>query len=357
MIILAIIGKATIWKCSNSHASSYRPWLRLSSMLSTALRFVKGARRAITGTYLNIRYAQSRVVDPACVRQRRIHIVDKRRCSSNRQKCEANRVSKCIVTRALTSLNFGLNLPYDEGKQNRDGRVCVRVHFRTCHRFFSSLSSSSPLSFPRNEITLTFERSFQGFCASRAREGWSRCHVSLFLSRVLPSPPAAVKFIPIKFQCAHCTRAFAKPPLSSSSPRRISASRVRCIRPYVCAYVPPSSARETGFPYVLISRRHRRNSVYTDTPRFLTRLCERLTYGRARARFRSPTKRNVTSSREHPLSPVCVPPVSHKIRSRPTERNVASLFVLPQRIFDRDYFGVSSTIGRDDEDEVCRVSS
>lgn len=73
-----------------------------------------------------------------------------------------------------------------------------------------------------------------------------------------------LKFIPIINSGARALRI----------PRLCQAAATdKCIamrtRTYISTYI--RLVRETGFPYVLISRRHRRNSVYTDTPSFLTR--------------------------------------------------------------------------------------
>lgn len=103
------------------------------------------------------------------------------------------------------------------------------------------------------------------FFAHRVRRdtGCTRCRVSRLAS----------KFIPIinsdDARAASCI-AFIPRLCEDEKPlQRISASR-RCMRTYISLRI--RLVRETGFPYVLISRRHRRNSVYTDTPRFLTRL-------------------------------------------------------------------------------------
>jgi len=140
---------------------------------------------------------------------------------------------------------------------------------RTCHRAVHSMTT----------LVLSRETSkvfAHVACVCKTRERQFRCRVSL-LSIFFPRPSHLRDWNLFRLNSS-ITHAFATEPL-----QRISASRGAYVYMYLCTRV----VWETGFPYVLISRRHRRNSVYTDTPRFLTRAPREINAPFARVRFRA----------------------------------------------------------------------
>lgn len=137
----------------------------------------------------------------------------------------------------------------------------------------------SPAAFPLNDNPrVRFERRSPRlfFRASRARTAGPGYEMSrAFFSHT------SLKFIPIINSGA---RALRIPRLCEAA----ATDKCIAVRTYVYISTYIRLVRETGFPYVLISRRHRRNSVYTDTPSFLTRASlslARLTHDRARFRI------------------------------------------------------------------------